>query len=188
MKKEKSPQIEYLKKEIIKTFIGSDSADGFTNFAALSSDIYIKINERISESTMKRIWGYVSLNPKPRLSTLDILARYVGRHDFKELSEELKDSSDFFTSRKITYRDLEDGCVLNVGWHPERRVRILHLSGTEFKVLDGGSSKLETDDLLSIQEFIIGQPLYVSNIRRGDKVMECYVAGKRMGISYVEED
>lgn len=188
MKKEKSPQIEYLKKEIIKAFLGSDSPEGFTSFSALSSDIYARLNERISESTLKRLWGYVSMNPKPRLSTLDILSRYAGRQDFKELSEELRDSSDFFTSTKVRCRDLEEGCILTVGWHPERRVRLLHHKGTEFEVLDGGSSKLCEGDLVCIQEFIVGQPLYVSNIRRGEMVFECYVAGKRMGISFVEED
>ena len=49
-----------------------------TDFEALSVVIEHEINEMISASTLKRLWGYVSSNPSPRVSTLDILSRYVG--------------------------------------------------------------------------------------------------------------
>ena len=44
----------------------------------LSKSILEKQHENISATTLKRMWGYLSEPVKPRISTLDILAGYVG--------------------------------------------------------------------------------------------------------------
>lgn len=53
------------------------------DFLTLSSAIYRKTKERVSPTTLKRMWGYVSdQKSQPRNSTLDILARFLGYDDF----------------------------------------------------------------------------------------------------------
>ena len=37
-----------------------------------------RLGERVSTSTLKRIWGYVSTTSMPRRNTLDVLAQFVG--------------------------------------------------------------------------------------------------------------
>lgn len=51
------------------------------DFDFLAEQIFGKIHEKVSPTTLKRIWGYVSESSTPRLSTLDILAQFV---DFKD--------------------------------------------------------------------------------------------------------
>lgn len=45
----------------------------------------------ISLSTLKRLWGYVPYTSRPRLTTLNILSRYVGYRDFSAFCEALQE-------------------------------------------------------------------------------------------------
>lgn len=47
------------------------------NFDFLSEQIYGQLHETVSASTLKRLWGYLP-GRTPRLSSLDILSRFVG--------------------------------------------------------------------------------------------------------------
>ena len=92
----------------------STSAD----FESLSVVIEHSIGDLISSSTLKRLWGYVTLNPTPRIATLDVLARYVGCKNFRSFCESLKDSkafvSDFFNADYLSVDDLKSGDFVNV--------------------------------------------------------------------------
>ena len=48
------------------------------DFDFLAGQIFDKLHENVSSTTLKRIWGYLSEPSTPRLSTLDILAQFVG--------------------------------------------------------------------------------------------------------------
>ena len=50
----------------------------------LSKSILEKQHENISATTLKRMWGYLSEPVKPRISTLDILAGYVGAESWED--------------------------------------------------------------------------------------------------------
>lgn len=53
------------------------------DFISLSQQIFERLHESISDSTLKRLWGYVDpQNVKPRTNTLNILAVYLGCEDF----------------------------------------------------------------------------------------------------------
>jgi hypothetical protein len=53
------------------------------DFDTLSETIYQKTHKRVSSSTLKRFWGYLSSVTVPRLSTLDILAQFIGYTDYE---------------------------------------------------------------------------------------------------------
>ena len=52
------------------------------DFDFLAGQIFDKLHENVSSTTLKRIWGYLSEPSTPRLSTLDILARFLDYIDF----------------------------------------------------------------------------------------------------------
>lgn len=52
------------------------------DFDFLAEQIFDKLHENVSPTTLKRIWGYLSEPSTPRLSTLDILARFLDYIDF----------------------------------------------------------------------------------------------------------
>ena len=59
----------------------------------LSKSILEKQHENISATTLKRMWGYLSEPVKPRISTLDILAGYVGAESWEDFCRQEQVSS-----------------------------------------------------------------------------------------------
>lgn len=51
------------------------------DFDFLAGQIFDKLHENVSSTTLKRIWGYLPETSAPRASTLDLLAQYV---DYEE--------------------------------------------------------------------------------------------------------
>ena len=52
------------------------------DFDFLAGQIFDKLHENVSPSTLKRIWGYLAVNSAPRISTLDLLAQFVDYEDW----------------------------------------------------------------------------------------------------------
>lgn len=49
-----------------------------SDFKWLADRIEKRTHERVSESSLMRIWGYVKSNSTPRIATLSVLTRYIG--------------------------------------------------------------------------------------------------------------
>lgn len=58
------------------------------DFEFLSEQVFEKLHETVSATTLKRIWGYLSEASIPRISTLDILSQYVGYTDWASFMED----------------------------------------------------------------------------------------------------
>ncbi|MBO4820303.1 MAG: hypothetical protein J5548_02410 [Prevotella sp.] len=76
--------------ERIVGFIPSTPRD----FDTLSESIFQKKRQRVSASTLKRIWGYSTTGSVPRQSTLDILARFAGYRDYRVFCLACNDDKD----------------------------------------------------------------------------------------------
>ena len=106
------PELNYLLAEVEKRYGRrlSTSAD----FEALSVVVEHESGELLSASTLKRLWGYVTLKPTPRISTLNVLARYIGKRDFNAFRQSILNDehyvSGFFTVKKVCTSELKKGC------------------------------------------------------------------------------
>ncbi|MBO5816192.1 MAG: hypothetical protein J6R30_08815 [Bacteroidales bacterium] len=182
------PEIAYLLTEVEKKY-GRRIATT-TDFESLSVVIEHQIGELISSSTLKRLWGYVSLNPTPRVATLDVLSRFVGHRDFKAFCNHLKDSqvyaSNFFTSRCQTVAELKPETVVHIGWAPNRLVKMLYLGNYQFEVISSENSQLMVGDRFELLEIIVGYPLFISRILRNGTYTPSYVAGQIDGINLLK--
>ena len=182
------PELAYLLEEVEKKY-GRRIATT-TDFESLSVVIEHQIGELLSSSTLKRLWGYVSLNPIPRVATLDILSRFVGQKNFKAFCESLKDSkafvSTFFTARYQTVAELTPGVSVTIGWAPNRLVRLTYQGAFQFEVVSSDNSQLLPGDRFELSEIIVGYPLYISRILRDGEYTPSYVAGQQGGINLLK--
>ena len=182
------PELAYLLDEVEQKY-GRRIATT-TDFESLSVVIEHQIGEMLSSSTLKRLWGYVSLNPTPRIATLDILSRYVGHKNFKAFCESLKESkafvSTFFTSKYQTVSELTPGVIVTIGWAPNRVVNLNYLGEFQFEVISSENSQLLPGDRFELSEIIVGYPLYISRILRNGEYTPSYVAGRQRGISLMK--
>ena len=188
MAKKHMPELAYLLTEVEKKY-GRRIATT-TDFESLSVVIEHTIGELISSSTLKRLWGYVSLNPTPRIATLDVLSRFIGHKDFKSFCEGLKDSqafsSTFFSSKCQTVAELTEGAMVTLGWAPNRLVILNYLGSFQFEVISSENSQLRAGDRFELSEIIVGYPLYISRILRDGKYTPSYVAGQINGINLLK--
>ena len=182
------PELAFLLEEVEKKY-GRRIATT-TDFESLSVVIEHQIGELLSSSTLKRLWGYVSLNPTPRVATLDILSRFVGQKNFKAFCESLKNSkafvSTFFTAKYQTVAELASGVSVTVGWAPNRLVRLNYLGDFQFEVVSSENSQLLQGDRFELSEIIVGYPLYISRILRDGEYTPSYVAGQQGGINLLK--
>lgn len=78
--------IENLKKDI-KLKIGR-SLDAPADFDFLSMQIKMELHEYISPTTLKRFFNYITSDVKPRVSTMSLLARFVGAAGWQDYCNE----------------------------------------------------------------------------------------------------
>ena len=163
-----------------------------TDFEALSVIIERETHELLSASTLKRLWGYVSGTRSPRLSTLDILCKFIGKRDFttycKALREDKTITSRFFSSKVVESESLPAGTRLIIGWAPDRLVRIEYLGNCEFVVRESVNSKLSPGDRFSAGSFMLGFPLYIPALHQASdpEASLSYVAGAVSGLNRLD--
>ena len=76
MVKDRKRHIENLKKEVLRKF--GRTVEASADFDTLSIAIQQSISETVSQSTLKRVFGYVKYDAEPSATTLSILSRYAG--------------------------------------------------------------------------------------------------------------
>lgn len=183
------PEMNYLMSLVEKKF--RKNVKTSTDFNALATEIECETGESVSASTLKRMWGYVNMCPVPRQSTLDILARYIGKHDYKSFCEDLKNStafnSRFFSADFICSCDLKSEECVEIGWDPDRNVTLKYLGDSKFEVLSSQNSKLVSGDRFVAANFIKGYPLYISEILRDGERTPSYIAGNQGGLSHLKK-
>lgn len=182
------PELTYLLSEVELKY-GRRVATS-TDFESLSVVIEHQTGELVSSSTLKRLWGYVSLNPTPRMSTLDILSRFVGHKDFRHFCRSLTESnifsSTFFSSRCLVSSDLSVGQKVVIGWAPDRIIKVIYHGEHLFEVEESVNSQLKKGDRFELSEIILGYPLFISRILRDGEYTPSYIAGQNGGINMMD--
>lgn len=158
------------------------------DFDHLQADIERRIREHIGVSTLKRIWGYVEGWRRPRVSTLDVLARYIGHADFAAWvrnTEEGADAESEYAPDVVLHVDsLVPGTVVEVSWNPDRRVLLRYTGNLRFDIIFNENSKLHTGHVLTCVYLKEGSPLYADILDPATGQSRSYLAGKLHGIRY----
>ena len=163
-------------------------ANGFEEFALLLSR---EVRTGVSVSTLKRLYGYVGDVHTPRMSTLDILAQYIGHIDFLDFCQWLRRenpcSSQFFSASELSISSLFLCDEVEIGWLPNRYVRLLYRGDASFEVVEVRESQLQVGDILEVSSFILGEPLYFPYILRNGERTSSFVVGKNGGLTLLNK-
>lgn len=153
---------------------------------SLSLDIESKTGEPIGVNTLKRLLGYINDERSPRLTTLDIIARYLGFDNWEHLKvfDDKSNSSFGNSDDELTPQQLASGDKVEVSYLPDRLITMEYIADQQFRVLESQNSKLKAGDLLTLTHFIKGYPLLVSKVIRDGQNLGSYMAGKALGIKY----
>ena len=155
-----------------------------TDFNQLSNIIWERTHEPLSASTLKRLWGYFDGVGTIRNSTLVILAKFLGFKDWDDFLAHLNQNngSDPIQSFHVKAEDLQVGDRIHVAWKPNRRCTFRHLGNQQFIVEAAENSKLKVGNTFSCSVFILGAPLYLTDLIQDGNAPVTFVAGKRDGL------
>lgn len=159
------------------------------DFTFLRETIAVRCQDTLSDSTLKRIWGYVKGYGSTNATTLSLLARCVGFRDWQDFLQHHAthgETSHYVLNDTLYANDIAKGASVLVTWQPDRRCRFLHLGEGHFEVTESVNSKLQIGDTFHCGCFIVGQPLYLYDFKHGDEPASVFVVGKRGGLVEVK--
>ena len=152
----------------------------------LALDVESVTGEHIGVNTMKRLLGFIADEREPRISTLDIIARYLGYDDWEALR--LMDANS--SNSSFDDRDEYLACYLEIGqrvlvsYPPNRTLTIENQGDNHFIVLESENSKLLKGDQLTLTHLVRGYPLLVADVMREGSSLGAFTAGKSQGIDF----
>ncbi|MBQ9547590.1 MAG: hypothetical protein IJV01_00315 [Bacteroidales bacterium] len=156
----------------------------FSDFSDLAEDILQRTGSPLSESFLKRFWGYIPSLATPRASSLDILCRYSGIPSFAAFCH--NGSSNFISASHIDVGELSPGDRVEVGWAPDRSITLRCLGGNCFEVERAQNAKIKPGAQCEATHFFLGAPLMLTNIVCDGETIPAYVAGMEGGITALQ--
>lgn len=156
---------------------------------ALGEHIFEVTKERLSESTLKRMFGFIANPVKPRRSTMDIIGLYLGYPDFKTLAVALGDNSEiseFSPVEEIISEELEEGTQVQIRYDPDRVIVLTYWGDNYYIVNESINSSLQKGDKVKITHLTVGFKLLASEVLRNGDNLGAYTTAKQGGLTSVE--
>lgn len=164
--------------------VGMDvtTADGASR---LRNDIESATGEYLSLNTVKRLTGVIAYGSEPRTATLDIIADYLGYGSHLMMMAAVHGCTSSFGGHDgmIEVSKLPVGTRIEMVWEPDRRVSIVHIGEGVCRVDYAVNSKLAEGDLLTLSQLADQFPLLVTNVRRDNRDMGPFTAGRQKGVT-----
>ena len=185
------PQIAELRRRVEARF--GKTLAVHADFLALVAVIEMELRQHISESTLERVWGYSTRGyDSVSLRTLDVLTHYAEGCDWltfcRRLEREVPCESKYFNDQAIVSSSLEVGDRLRFGWMPDRVCVARYLGDGHFVAEVCENSKMQTSDTFFCSQFVLGEPLTMSDLRRGDsEECQAYVVGRINGLTLLQK-
>ena len=159
------------------------------DFIFLSGEIRGRLNENLSVSTLKRLWGYVDGYASVRSSTLDILARFVGFPDWETFVSDYCEvegvqSSHRVKSETLYAENLPVGTQVEFSWNPNRRCVAAFQGNRRFVIVESQNAKLKQGDAFLCDRFTLHEPLFV-HIPEPDEGNALFVMGNKGGLTKI---
>ena len=158
------------------------------DFEELSECILKGTRERLSPTTLKRLWGYLKREEvQTRPHTFDVLARFVGFKSYLDFCENTpqqnEDQSGVKATERVTANELRRGQRLVIRWRPDRRIVVKHQGDGHFIVEESENSKLNIGDTFTCHLMLQHEPLYLDQLVHDGMPPTAYVAGERNGVT-----
>ena len=156
------------------------------DFEFLAGVVWERLHENISPTTLKRLWGYIDGADTTRRTTLCLLSRFLGYADWEAYLAALATRTDIesatFAGEGINIDELRVGDCVEVTWLPNRRCVFRYEGDAHFVVTEAENAKLLVGDRFETACFIIGKPMYLDRLVRGNEPPTAYVAGAKNGL------
>lgn len=158
----------------------------------LRQDIVKVTGEDIGLNTVKRLTGVLSSGSDSsqfhaRTDTMDIVARYLGFINYRDLQHYIASgSSQFKKADGLVVMDEQPvGTTVVIRWSPDREIILRRIDSGEYLVESSANSKLRVGDCLKIAQTMAGYPLIVKEVVREGHALGPYTAAPELGVTFV---
>ena len=157
-----------------------------SEFSLLERDIKRVAGRSVSASTLMRIWRYISGTTHPYTSTLNILAKYAGWHDFASFCKGGDDggSNDVLAPRISVLTALAPRDHVLIRWSGDHEILVRYLGDGQFVIERSQNSKLSMGDTFTCSLIIEGHPMYLDNLVHQNDPVRCFVCGSNNGVHF----
>lgn len=154
----------------------------------LQLDIHARTGELLSVNTVKRLTGVIDYAGEPRVTTLDIVARYLGHDSWQTLAAVVNNRVSRFggDSPFVDAAALPADSRMELAWEPGRRVVARHLGRGLYRVESVTAAKLAAGDLMRLSQLAPGFPLVASSVVRDGADLGVYTAADELGLTLVD--
>ncbi len=164
----------------------SRSAD----YDVLSQAIRDRTKENLGVNTLKRLFRFKTDKVVPRLSTMDIIAQYLGYEDYETQIKELGEDADISVFTPVNCLDvqrLEKGSQIRLVYDPNRVFFLTYIGEFNFIVNEvSGSRNIHKGDILTITKLSVDHRFVVSHVNRDGVDLGGYESAKYKGLKSVE--
>lgn len=159
------------------------------DFDVLSQAIRDNTSENLGVNTLKRLFGFKTEKVVPRLSTMDIIAQYLGCSDYESLLKELGEDADislFTPVDCLEVQELAKGSQIQLSYDPNRIFFLTYIGDFQFIVNEvEGSHNILKGDILTITQLAVGHRFVCSHVMRDGVDLGAYESAKFKGLKSV---
>ena len=154
----------------------------------LSADIEKHCYEKLSATTLKRVFGLAISDTQPRLFTLDVLAHYAGYGKFKNVVSPsfLSEHVDEMNKKNILPKSLMKKQKVKIIYNPDKKLELEYQKDSFFKVTDAQNSHLKRGDLVEIIQLQKELPLVCERVIRKNNNLGSYISSNEGSIVFLE--
>ncbi len=156
----------------------------------LALDIESRTGVHVGSTTLKRLLGLTKDERTPHVSTLDIIAQYLGFEHWEALLQLDSPANSGFdrVPDELRTQDVEIGTNIKIYYLPDRTVSMEYHGHNKYYVTYSENSKLLEGDYLEIDQFIARYPLFIKHVWRDEQDLGPFTAGRAGGITKIEID
>ncbi|HWY98054.1 MAG TPA: hypothetical protein VNY36_03110 [Bacteroidia bacterium] len=157
---------------------------------ALASAMNAVCGNKISASTLKRLWGFTKASEgQPRIWTLDIIAEYVGYKSWEELQNDIAGNK-VSKNKRIESVDcslLKPGKRFTVMFGKVAFIKIEYKAKNWFTVLDAHKVALKAGDEVQIEKMQLDFPVLIKKMKRSGTLTTALIIGGVTGITEITD-
>lgn len=155
----------------------------------LMYEIAQSTHQRIGVTTLKRLFGFIGGTSTPRMSTLDILASFLGYRNYNDLIRSLDPDNEVEQAPilRLNAKDVGAGMHVRLFFNGSY-LCVEHKEEMLFQVLQSTDTALRKGDCVQICSFRVGYPVYVRSLLRDGLPLKSCILAKVSGVERIETD
>lgn len=148
---------------------------------AIALSVSKHCNEKISATTMMRLFGLMKSKSKPSIFTLDLISQYAGFESYNAAFNNNDLNEDYHDGQidKLAINSLHINQIIQIKYSPNKLLKLKYLGSMNFEVMIVENNKLQTGDILTILCIQHNFPFVCENVTRKGKELGKYIGGKQ---------